>query len=336
MVFTADLPDAQIRRTKGTVSGVMWSYFARRVVIGIPTLWAIITVCFLLMRLTPGGPFDGEAPVPPAILANLRALYHLDDPLWRQYLDYFANLLRGDFGPSFKYRDFSVTTLIAQGFPVSLQNGFSALVLTVFIGVPLGIVAALSQNTRRDYIVSAAAMTGIVIPNFVMGHVLILVFGVWLKDSVFHLPAGGWADGAIANRILPVLCLALPYIAYLVRITRGSMIEAMRANYVRTARAKGLPFHLVVLRHALKAALMPVVTFLGPATAFLLTGSMVVETIFQIPGIGRYFVQGALNRDYTLVMGVTILSAALVIAMNLIVDLVYSLLDPKVRYESTS
>ncbi|MBY0509947.1 MAG: oligopeptide ABC transporter permease OppB [Rhodospirillaceae bacterium] len=311
----------------------MWSYFLRRVAIGIPTLWVIITVCFFLMRLTPGGPFDFDAPVPAEILANLRAQYHLDDPLWRQYLDYLWNLLRGDFGPSFKYRDFTVTTLIAQGFPVSLQNGLSALVLAIVVGVPLGIVAALAQNTRRDYIVSAAAMTGIVIPNFIMGHMLILIFGVWAKDSIFHLPAGGWENGALTHRILPVLCLALPYIAYLVRITRGSMIEAMRANYVRTARAKGLPFRLVVLRHALKSALMPVVTFLGPATAFLLTGSMVVETIFQIPGIGRYFVQGALNRDYTLVMGVTIISAALVIAMNLVVDMLYGLLDPKVRYD---
>ena len=311
----------------------MWSYFARRVVIGVPTLWAIITVCFFLMRLTPGGPFDAEAPVPQEVLINLRARYHLDDPLWRQYLDYIVNLLHGDFGPSFKYHDFSITTLIAQGLPVSMQNGASALLLAILIGVPLGILAALAQNTRRDYIISAGAMTGIVIPNFIMGQVLILVFGVWLKDSVFHLPAGGWNDGALPNRILPVFCLALPYIAYLVRITRGSMIEAMRANYVRTARAKGLPFRLVVLRHALKSALMPVVTFLGPATAFLLTGSMVVETIFQIPGIGRYFVQGALNRDYTLVMAVTILSAALVIAMNLVVDLIYSFLDPRVRYD---
>jgi oligopeptide transport system permease protein len=314
----------------------MWPYFARRVLIGVPTLWAIITVCFFLMRLTPGGPFDGEAPVPAEILANLRARYHLDDPLWRQYLDYLFNLLRGDFGPSFKYRDFDVTTLIAQGFPVSLQNGLSALVLAIIVGVPLGIIAALGQNTRRDYVVSAAAMTGIVIPNFVMGQVLVLVFGVWLKGTFLQLPAGGWNDGALANRILPVLCLALPYIAYLARITRGSMIETMRANYIRTARAKGLPFLTVVLRHALKSALIPVVTFLGPATAFLLTGSMVVETIFQIPGIGRYFVQGALNRDYTLVMGVTILSAALVIGMNLVVDMLYRLLDPRVRYDGAS
>lgn len=310
----------------------MLSIFARRLLIGIPTLWVIITVCFFLIRLTPGGPFDFDAPVPPEILANLRARYHLDDPLWRQYLDYLAGLLRGDFGPSFKYRDFTVTQLIAEGLPVSLQNGLAALVLALAIGVPLGTFAALGQNTARDYTVSAISMTGIVIPNFVMGHVLILLFGVWLKDTVVALPAGGWGAGALENRILPVVCLALPYIAYLARIMRGSMIEALRANFVRTARAKGLPFRTVVLRHALKSALVPVVTFLGPATAFLLTGSMVVETIFQIPGIGRYFVQGALNRDYTLVMGVTIVSAALVIVMNLIVDLIYTLLDPKLRY----
>lgn len=314
----------------------MWSTFARRVIIGIPTLWAIITVCFFMMRLTPGGPFDAEAPVPPEILANLRARYHLDEPLWQQYFTYLGNLLRGDFGPSFKYRDFTVTELIAQGFPVSLQNGAAALVIAIVVGVFLGIVAALAQNTKRDYAVSAVAMTGIVVPNFIMGHLLILVFGLLAKDTIFHLPAGGWNDGALVNRILPVVCLALPYIAYIARISRGSMIETMNAGYIRTARAKGLPFRAVVLRHALKSAMMPVVTFLGPATAFLLTGSMVVETIFQIPGIGRYFVQGALNRDYTLVMGVTILSAALVIAMNLIVDLIYSALDPRVRADEAA
>ena len=311
----------------------MWSYLARRIVIGIPTLWAIITVCFFLMRLTPGGPFDSAAPIPPEILANLRARYHLDDPLWQQYLSYLWNLLHWDFGPSFKYKDFTVTELIAQGFPVSFQNGLSALILAIAIGVPMGIAAALAQNTPRDYAVSGIAMTGIVIPNFVMGQLLILIFGVWLKGTVVHLPAGGWNNGALANRILPTITLALPFIAYLARITRGSMIEVMRANYVRTARAKGLPFRAVVIRHALKSALTPVITFLGPATAFILTGSMVVETIFQIPGIGRYFVQGALNRDYTLVMGVTILSAALMIFMNLMVDLIYGLLDPKVRYD---
>lgn len=311
----------------------MWSYFARRLLIGIPTLFAVIVFCFFLMRLAPGGPFDAEAPVPPEVLANLRARYQLDDPLWQQFFTYLINLLQGDFGPSFKYKDFSVTELIAQGFPVSLENGLAAIVLAVAVGLPLGIIAALHQNSARDYAVSGLSMVGIVVPNFVMGQVLILAFGVWLRDTIFQLPAGGWNDGALANRILPVTVLALPFIAYIARIARASMIEALRTNYVRTARAKGLPYRTVVLRHALKSALTPVITFLGPATAFLLTGSMVVETIFQIPGIGRYFVQGALNRDYTLVMGVTILGAALIIIANLIVDMLYALLDPKVRYE---
>jgi oligopeptide transport system permease protein len=311
----------------------MWPFLAKRLVIGIPTLWVIITVCFFLMRLTPGGPFDSAAPVPPEVLANLRARYHLDDPLWQQYLTYLWNLLRGDFGPSFRYQGFSVTELIAQGFPISLQNGLSAIILSITIGVPMGVMAALAQNSARDYIVSTVAMTGIVIPNFVMGHILILVFGVWLKDTPFNLPAGGWGDGGLTYRILPVFALSLPFIAYIARISRGSMIEAMRTNYVRTARAKGLPFRTVVIRHAMKTAVTPVVTYLGPATAFILTGSMVVETIFQIPGIGRYFVQGALNRDYTLVMGVTILSAGLIIAMNLLVDVLYGVLDPKVGYD---
>jgi oligopeptide transport system permease protein len=311
----------------------MWSYFARRLIIGIPTLWAIITVCFFLMRLVPGGPFDSEAPVPPEIMANLRAKYHLDDPLWQQYLSYLWALLQGDFGPSFKEKDFTVAELIGLGLPVSIQNGAAALVLAIIFGIPMGIIGALKQNTARDYIVSGISMTGIVVPNFVMGQVVLLVFGVWLKDTIFHLPAGGWNGGAFANRVLPVFCLALPFVAYIARIMRGSMIEAMRANYVRTARAKGVPYRTVVIRHALKAALTPVVTFLGPATAFILTGSMVIETIFQIPGIGRYFVQGALNRNYTLVMGVTIVSAALIILMNILVDLAYRVLDPKVRYE---
>jgi oligopeptide transport system permease protein len=277
----------------------MLSFIARRVLIAIPTLWVIITVCFFLMRAAPGGPFDGEAPVPPEILANMRAAYDLDKPI----------------------------------FPVSAQNGLSAIILAMLIGIPLGIWAALRQNSATDFSVMGFAMTGIVVPSFVMAPILILIFAIVLKDTPFHLPAGTWEDGAIRHRILPVFCLSLVYIAYLSRITRASMIEALRQNYVRTARAKGLPFRQVVVRHALKTAMVPVVTFLGPGIAFLLTGSMVVETIFQLPGIGRYFVQGALNRDYTLVMGVTILSAALIILANMIVDVLYGLLDPRVRYE---
>jgi oligopeptide transport system permease protein len=311
----------------------MLSFVARRLLIAIPTLLAIITVCFFLMRVAPGGPFDGEAPVPPEILANLRAAYNLDQPLGVQYLNYLSDLMRGDFGPSFKYKDFTVTELIAQGFPVSAQNGLSAILLAALLGIPIGIIAALRQNTATDYSVMSFAMTGIVVPNFVMAPVLILLFAIVLKGTAFQLPAGTWNDGALAHRILPVFCLSLVYIAYLARITRASMIEALRQNYVRTARAKGLPFRQVVLRHALKTALIPVVTFLGPGIAYLLTGSMVVETIFQLPGIGRYFVQGALNRDYTLVMGVVILSASLIIIMNIVADTLYGLLDPRVRYD---
>jgi oligopeptide transport system permease protein len=311
----------------------MTLYLARRLLIGIPTLWAIVTVCFFLMRLAPGGPFDSEAPLSPEILANLRAAYHLDDPLWQQYLSYLWSLLQGDLGPSFKEKDFTAVELIALGLPVSLQNGVSALFVAIVIGVPMGIAAALKQNSARDYIVSGLSMTGIVVPNFVMGQILLLIFGVWLKGTTFHLPAGGWGDGALENRILPVFCLALPFIGAIARIMRASMIEVLRANHIRTARAKGLPERVVILRHALKTALIPVVTYLGPATAFLLTGSMVIETIFQIPGIGRYFVQGALNRNYTLVMGVTIVGAAAMILMNIVVDVIYRALDPKVRYE---
>jgi oligopeptide transport system permease protein len=311
----------------------MASYFLRRAVIAIPTLWVIITVCFLLMRLAPGGPFDAQAPVPPEILANLRARYHLDQPLFSQYVEYLLNLLRGDFGPSFKYKDFTVTELIAQGLPVSAQNGLTAIILAVLLGIPTGILAAVRQNSFRDHAVMGFAMTGMVIPTFVTAHLFILIFGVWMKGTMFHLPAGTWNGGALANRILPAICLALPFIATIARITRGSMIEALRANHIRTATAKGLPFRTVILRHALKTALTPVVTYLGPAIAFLVTGSMIVESVFQLPGIGRYFVQGALNRDYTLVMGVTILSAALIIAANLAVDLLYSVLDPRVRYD---
>jgi oligopeptide transport system permease protein len=244
-----------------------------------------------------------------------------------------ADLARGDFGPSFKYKDFSVSELIAQGFPVSAQNGLSAIILAMLIGIPLGIIAALRQNTATDFTIMGFAMTGIVVPGFVMAPILILVFAIFLKGTPFQLPAATWEDGALSHRILPVFCLSLVYIAYLARISRASMIEAMRQNYVRTARAKGLPFRTVVVRHAMKTAMIPVVTFLGPGIAFLLTGSMVIETIFQLPGIGRYFVQGALNRDYTLVMGVTIVSASLIIAMNIVADALYGILDPRVRYD---
>jgi oligopeptide transport system permease protein len=303
------------------------AYITRRILTGIPTLLVIVTVAFFMMRIAPGGPFDRERALPPEIEKNVLAAYDLDQPLILQYGDYLLGILRGDFGPSFKYRDFTVAELLWTGFPASLKVGGLAIVLAVLLGITLGTLAALRQNTGIDYAVMATAMTGITIPNFVMAPLLTLIFGVYLS----WLPVAGWNGGAPPNLILPVIALALPQIAYIARLTRGSMIEALHTNYVRTARAKGLRERIVVARHALKGALLPVVSYLGPATAQVVTGSVVIETIFGIPGIGRYFVQGALNRDYTLVMGTVIVFAVLIILLNLIVDLLYGLLDPKVK-----
>lgn len=307
----------------------MLSYAIRRFFGAWPTLFLIITLAFFLIRLAPGGPFDTDKTLPPEVQANLDKKYHLDEPLVMQYGRYVLDVVRGEFGPSFQYKDYSVTELIGAGFPVSLQLGISAILLALLVGVSFGTIAALRQNTRVDYSVMAFAMTGISIPNFVMAPLLLLVFAVYLH----WLPAGGWGDGAFLNRILPVVALALPQIAYISRLTRGSVIEVLRTNFVRTARAKGLPERTVILRHVLKPALLPVVSYLGPATAGIITGSVVIEQIFSIPGVGRYFVQGALNRDYTLVMGVVIFYGVLIILFNLIVDLVYGFLDPRVRYK---
>jgi oligopeptide transport system permease protein len=303
------------------------AYAARRILTSIPTLLVIVTVAFFMMRIAPGGPFDRERALPPEIEKNVLAAYDLDQPLLLQYADYLLGVLRGDFGPSFKYRDFTVAELLWTGFPASLKVGGIAIALAVVVGITLGTLAALRQNSGVDYAVMATAMTGMTIPNFVMAPLLTLIFGVWLS----WLPVAGWNGGAPRNLVLPVIALALPQIAYIARLTRGSMIEALHANYVRTARAKGLRERIVVVRHALKGALLPVVSYLGPATAQVVTGSVVIETIFGIPGIGRYFIQGALNRDYTLVMGTVIVFAVLIILLNLIVDLFYGLLDPKVK-----
>ena len=306
----------------------MLRYTLRRFLGAWPTLLVLMTLAFFMMRAAPGGPFDTEKTLPPEIQANLDKKYHLDEPLIQQYGRYLLDLAQGDFGPSFQYKDYSVNELIAQGFPVSLRLGGTAIILAFFIGGLLGTIAALRQNTATDYTVMAAAMTGISIPNFVLAPLLILLFAVHLQ----WLPAGGWNDGAFLNTILPIIALTLPYVAYISRLMRSSMIEVLRSNAIRTARAKGLPEHTIILRHALKPALLPVISFLGPATAGIITGSVVIEQIFGIPGIGRYFVQGALNRDYTLVMGVVVFYGVLIIAFNFIVDVVYALLDPKIRY----
>jgi oligopeptide transport system permease protein len=294
----------------------------------IPTLLILIGVAFFLIRAAPGGPFDRERSLLPEIEANLNAAYHLDEPLYQQLGRYIWGLLHFDFGPSFQYRDYTVTELIVQGFPVSLTLGSIAIVVALLFGITAGSIAALRQNSRVDHAVMAVSMTGISIPNFVTAPLLVLIFAVYLR----WLPAAGLGDGSLRNLVLPVTALALPQIAYLARLTRGSMIEVLRSNFVRTARAQGLSTWNVIVRHALKPALLPVVSYLGPAIAHIITGSVVIEQIFARPGLGRFFVTGALNRDYTLVMGVVVFYGALIIVLNLLVDLAYAWLDPKVRY----
>lgn len=294
----------------------------------IPTLLVLITIAFFMIRMAPGGPFDGEKVLPPEIRANLDAKYHLDEPLVQQYFRYLGQIITLDFGPSFQYKDWTVNELIARGFPVSLTIGGLAMLLAFFVGTSIGIAAALRQNTLADYSIMGVAMLGISIPNFVVAPLLILGVAVYAG----WLPAGGW-DWSLERMVLPVVTLALPVIAYIARLTRGSMIEVLHSNYIRTARAKGLPGHLVIRRHALKPALLPVISFMGPATAGLITGSVVIERIYSIPGLGSYFVQGALNRDYTLVMGVVVFYGFIIILLNFFVDLLYSWMNPRIRYD---
>jgi oligopeptide transport system permease protein len=313
----------------------MFSYAIRRLLGAIPTLFIIVTLAFFMMRIAPGGPFDSQRRLPPEIQHNIEAAYDLDKPVYQQYFIYLGKLAHGDLGPSYKNKDFTVSEMIADGLPVSAKLGLSAIFLAILFGVTLGTVAALRQNKATDYSVMSVAMIGITIPTFVMAPILTLVFGVYgvsLFGYDISLPVGGWNGGALRNMILPVIVLALPQIAVISRLTRGSMVEVLHSNYVRTARAKGLSSYMVVIRHAMRAAILPLVSYLGPAIAGILTGSLIVEQIFGIPGIGRYFVNGALNRDYTLVMGVLIYYATFVILLNLLADLLYAVLDPRVRY----
>jgi oligopeptide transport system permease protein len=305
------------------------AYTLRRLLGAVPTVFLIVTFAFFMIRLAPGGPFDLERPIDPLILRNLNAAYNLDAPLWQQYLTYVGNLLRGDLGPSFTRRDFSVNDLFATGLPVSILLGSLALLSAVVLGVLLGAIAALRQNSALDYAIVGLATFGITTPNFVVAPILSLLFGVILG----WLPAGGWSLSNPATWVLPVVTLALPQVAVVARLVRGATIEALRSHHVRTARAYGLPPHRVVGVHALRAAMLPTVSYLGPTAAGLLTGSVVVETIFGLPGIGRYFVQGALGRDYTLVMGTVVVIAVFIVAFNLLVDLLYAWLDPRVRYD---
>jgi oligopeptide transport system permease protein len=306
----------------------MWSYTLRRLLATIPTLLAVITVSYILVHAAPGGPFDSDKQVSAAVLANLQAKYHLDLPPWQQYLFYLNNLIHGDLGASFRYADWSVNDLVAAALPVSLSIGGLSLVISFFVGVGMGIAAALRQNSAADYGVMLVGNLGSVVPSFVIGPVLILVFALWLH----WLPAGGWDDFAPAFMIMPVALLTLINVSTIARVMRGSLIEVMHSNFIRTARAKGLPTRIVVLRHALKPALLPVISVLGPLAISSITSALVTETVFSIPGIGKLIVNGAGNRDYTLVLGLVVLITVLAVTLNLVVDLAYAALDPKIRY----
>lgn len=306
----------------------MFSFVFRRLLSAIPTLFVIVTISFFLIRVAPGGPFDLEQPLEAKVMENLNRIYKLDRPLIEQYWLYLTHLVQGDFGPSFYMRDFTIGELFAKGLPVSATLGALALTLAILVGGALGVTAAIRQNSWIDYTVTGFGAMGITIPNFVVAPLFQIVFGLWLA----WLPLAGWNDGSLRNIILPVITLALPQIPVVARMIRASMIENLRSNHIRTLRSLGLPSPIII-GHALRGAALPVVSYLGPAAAALLTGSIVVETIFGLPGIGRYFAEGALNRDYTLVMGTVVLVAIFVMFFNLLVDILYALIDPRVRYD---
>jgi oligopeptide transport system permease protein len=305
----------------------MLRFIGRRLLVAIPTLFLVVTLAFFMMRAAPGSPFDTDRKLSPEIERNVLAKYGMNKPLGEQYLDYLAGVARGDLGPSLKYKDKTVLAILKENYPISLKLGLSAIVLASVVGVSLGVLAALRQNRGVDYGVMTIAILGVCIPTFVTAPLLVLVFA----SKLGWLPSAGWNDGALINLVLPVTVLALPQIAIISRLTRAGMIEVLHSNYVRTARAKGLPEHRIVGKHALRAALLPLVSYLGPACAGLLTGSLVVEKIFNLPGLGKFFVISALQRDYTVVMGMVIVYAGLILLLNLIADLLYAALDPRVR-----
>ena len=305
----------------------MLRFIGRRLLVAIPTLFLVVTLAFFMMRAAPGSPFDTDRKLSPEIERNVLAKYGMNKPVGQQYLDYLAGVARGDLGPSLKYKDKTVLAILKENYPVSLKLGLSAIVLASVVGVSLGVLAALRQNRSVDYGVMTVAILGVCIPTFVTAPLLVLVFA----SKLGWLPSAGWNDGALINLVLPVIVLALPQIAIISRLTRAGMIEVLHSNYVRTARAKGLPEHRIVSKHALRAAILPLVSYFGPACAGLLTGSLVVEKIFNLPGLGKFFVISALQRDYTVVMGMVIFYAALILVLNLVADLLYAALDPRVR-----
>jgi oligopeptide transport system permease protein len=300
---------------------------ATRVLLTIAAFWVIVTLVFVLMRIAPGGPFDGERRLPPEIEANLRAAYHLDEPLPLQYARFAGMLLQGDLGPSFRQKDFTVNELVAAGLPVSLAVGGIALGIAALAGIPIGVTAGMRQGTAIDRLLMSVTGLGIALPSIVLAPLAIL----WFSVTLDWLPAGG--GGTPAHYVLPGLALSAPFVTAIARLTRGSVAEIVTLPHVRTARGKGLPHGRILRRHVLPMALLPVLSFLGPAAAGLLTGSVVIEQVFDLPGIGRYFVQAALNRDYTLVTGVVVIYAAFILAFNLLVDLAYTRLDPRIRFD---
>jgi oligopeptide transport system permease protein len=304
----------------------MLAYAARRLAAIPPTLFIIVTLAFVVVRAAPGGPFDAEQSLPPQVKANLERAYGLDQPLLVQYVRYLRAIVHGDFGPSLKYRDLSVGALIAQGLPVSLTLGLAALSVALALGVPLGIWAALRRGRAVDHGIMGLAVLGVVLPSFVTGPLLALVFGLGLR----WLPVAGWQDGNPYYLVLPVITLSLPLVAYIARLIRSSLLEVLQSDFIRAAQARGLGRRRVIFRHALP----PAVSYLGPATAFVVTGSLVVETVFGLPGTGRFLVEGAINRDYTLVMGMVIVYGLITLTCNLAADLVYGWLDPRVGHAS--
>lgn len=305
----------------------MFRFVVRRLLQTVPVLFVIITATFFMVRFVPGGPFTSEKALPPEILKNLEAHYGLDRPIWRQYTNYLGRILRGDLGPSFKYSNRTVNEIVGQKLPVSLELGGWALLIALLIGLPLGVIAAVRRNSWLDYVCSFIGMIGICVPVYVGGPLFALLFGIHLR----WVNVSGWYEWT--DRLLPALTLGLAYAAYIMRMTRGGMLEVLNQDYIRTARAKGASEMRVVLRHALRGGLLPVVSFLGPAIAGILTGSFVIETVFQIPGLGREFVNSAFNRDYTMILGTVILYATLIVVCNLVVDVVQVWLNPRLKFE---
>lgn len=312
----------------------MLAYTLRRTLWAIPTMLGVVTVCYLLLHATPGGPFDSEKQLSAAALANLDAKYHFTEPLWRQYLLYLGALFRGDLGASYRYVDWSVNELVAKALPVSLGIGGASIPIALVLGIALGVAAAVSRDRPIDRFVMLLGNTGNVVPPFVLGPVLVWVFAIVLKtrEGQGWLPAGGWGEGAWTHRVLPIALLVLINVSTIARVMRASMVEVLSSNFIRTALAKGLPPRIVVWRHALKPALMPVVSLLGAIAISSITSAVVTESVFALPGLGQLVVNGAINRDYTLVLGIVVLTTVVAVLFNLLVDLAYALLDPRIRY----